>query len=77
MKKNFFYILVFVLLSSCAGFEFVYKDAVDVSKLKEKTSISVGGDNPEIVYAHIINKIGRKDTDYNFELFNYNLTPAK
>ena len=68
MKKNFFSIVVFVFLLGCSGFEFVYKDAVDVSKLKEKTSISVGGDNPEIVYAHIINKIGRKDTDYNFEL---------
>ena len=68
MKKNFFYILAFVFLSSCTGFEFVYKDAVDVSRLKEKTSISVNGDNSEIVYAYIINKIGHKNLDYSFEL---------
>ena len=68
MKKNFFYILVFIFLSNCAGFEFVYKDAVDVSKLKEKTNISISGDNSEIAYAYIINKIGLKNSDYSFEL---------
>ena len=50
MKKNLFVFIVFLILNSCAGFEFAYNTKESLFIIKNFTHISVDGDDAYQVY---------------------------
>tara|TARA_Y100000748_G_C15409968_1_gene455033 strand:+ start:422 stop:934 length:513 start_codon:yes stop_codon:yes gene_type:complete len=58
-KKNCFILLLVVFVYSCSNFSFVYntKNIINYNQLKDKTSVSVTGDNVEDIHAYVFQKI--------------------
>ena len=58
-KKNYFILLVVMFAYGCSGFSFVYntKNIVSYNQLKNKTSVSVTGDDVEDIHAYVFQKI--------------------
>ena len=63
MRKITLLFIVF-FVSSCGGFEFVYKTNTYNIALKDKTDISVSGDDQDIIRVVLRDSIGEKNTDF-------------
>ena len=57
IKKIFLLILLLVLIINCSNLEFVYNSSYN-SKVKEKTLLSISGDNKNIINSYLLNKLG-------------------
>ena len=58
MKNTFFVICLFLFLSNCGGFEFVYKSNDESFSIKNLTKIYVNGDNASQVYILMRDLVG-------------------
>tara|TARA_Y100001970_G_scaffold284952_1_gene403454 strand:+ start:610 stop:1122 length:513 start_codon:yes stop_codon:yes gene_type:complete len=68
-KKIYFVLLLSVFVYSCSDFSFVYntKNIISYNQLKNKTSVSVTGDDVEEIHAYVFQKIRdpKDDPKYN------------
>ena len=67
IKRIFFLIPLLVLIISCSGFEFVY-NSTSFDKIKEKTLLSISGDNKEIINSYLSSKIGEAGNNPTYVL---------
>ena len=67
IKRIFFLISLLVLIISCSGFEFVY-NATSFDKIKEKTLLSISGDNKEIINRYLLSKVGEAGNNPTYAL---------
>ena len=58
MKNNLFFLLIFLILNNCGGFEFVYKTNINMFFIKNDTEIVVDGDGSSQIRVALKNIIG-------------------
>ena len=79
-KKYYFILLLVAFVYSCSNFSFVYntKNIINYNQLKNKTNVSVTGDNVEDIHAYVFQKIrGPKDEPvYNLLISSSKKTKA-
>ena len=64
IKRIFFLTPLLVLIISCSSFEFVYKTSDNIEYgIKNKTLISISGDNKDIINSYLLKKIGEAGSD--------------
>ncbi len=57
IKRIFLLILLLALVINCSNLEFVYNTSYN-NKIKEKTLLSISGDNKNIINSYLLSKIG-------------------
>ena len=63
IKRIFFLIPLLVLIISCSSFEFVYKTSDNIEYgIKNKTLISISGDNKDIINNYLLSKINEAES---------------
>ena len=67
IKRIFVLISLLVLIISCSSFEFVY-NATSFDKIKEKTLLSISGDNKDIINSYLLGKIGETGNNPTYAL---------
>jgi len=79
-KKNCFILLVTIFCYSCSDFSFVYntKNIISYNQLKNKTSVSVTGDDVEEIHAYVFQKIRdpKDEPTYNLLISSTKKTKA-
>ena len=61
-KRIFFLIPLLALITSCADFQFVYNTSFQtINKINKNTSLSISGDNRDIINSYLLSKIGEAD----------------
>jgi len=68
IKRKFFLITLLFFIISCSSLEFVYNDSVSPNKIKQKTLLSIIGDNKNIINSYLLGKLGEVDGNPTYKL---------
>ena len=68
IKRKFFLITLLFFIISCSSLEFVYNDSVNPNKIKQKTLLSIIGDNKNIINSYLLGKLGEVDGNPVYKL---------
>ena len=66
-KKIFFLIVFLVLITGCSSLEFAY-NAFNNNIIKEKTLLSISGNDKDIINSYLLNKIGEAERNPTYVL---------
>ena len=67
IKRIFLLILLLVLIINCSNLEFVYDTSYN-SKIKEKTLLSISGDNKDVINSYLLGKLGEVESNPTYIL---------